>query len=151
VRGILARRGQSDQRYAYKSGGQKLQHQLGATRQAQVPLAHHLYIVIGKANGAKRDGGKNGQPYICVGKVGPEQRRNNNGDGYQHSTHGGRAGFFLVALGAFFTDVLANLEIAELLDDGRANNHAHEERREAGKCRPESDVPENSERRKMRE
>ena len=46
--------------------------------------------------------------------------------------------------------VIADLEIAQLADDGRANNHAHEQRREAGECRPEGDVTENTERRKMR-
>ena len=35
----------------------------------------------------------------------------------------------------FFADVLANLEIAQLPYDGRANNHSHKSA-EAGKCGP---------------
>ncbi len=52
-----------------------------------------------------------------------------------NTAHGGRAGFFLVRLGAVFADVLADLEFAQLLDDVRADEQRDEqrgERREGG-------------------
>jgi hypothetical protein len=58
---------------------------------------------------------------------------------------------YVLALGAFFADVLANLEVTQLPDDGRPNNHSHEERCKAGEGCPERDVTENTERRKVRE
>jgi hypothetical protein len=56
-----------------------------------------------------------------------------------------------MAFGAFFADVLANLEFAQLTDDRRADDQAHEQRRKAGKSRAESNVPENAKWRKMNE
>jgi len=58
------------------------------------------------------------------------------GDRYQHSAHGRSACFLLVALRAFFADVLPDLEITQLPDNGWADNHSHEQRCQAGKRGP---------------
>jgi hypothetical protein len=48
----------------------------------------------------------------------------------------------------FFADVLPDLELAELTNDGWTNDHAHEQRGKAGKRCPKRDVTKNTERRK---
>src|SRR6185312_13996824 len=45
---------------------------------------------------------------------------------------------------------LPDLELTKLANDRRADNHAHEERCEAGKCSAEGDVTEDAKRRKKR-
>ena len=82
-----------------------------------------------------------------VGKVGPEQSGNDDRDGNQHAAHGWGAGFFLVGLGAFFTDVLADLKLPKLADDGRANNEGHKHGRQTGKGGTESYIAKDAKRR----
>ena len=62
-----------------------------------------------------------------IAQVGPQQRRHDDRDGDQHPAHGGRAGFFLVGLRAFFADVLADLKFAQAVDDQRPDDQASEQ------------------------
>ena len=104
-----------------------------------------LCVVVGESYSGVGAGGEYGDPDEAVAEVGPEQRGDDDRDDDEQSAHGGRAGFFLMRLRAFFADVLADLEIAQAVDNERADNECGEKRREAGKRRAERDVTENAE------
>ena len=93
---------------------------LARAGQAQVAAVHHLQIVVGKADGAEGQRGEHRDPDEPVAQVGPQQRGNQHADDNQHAAHGGRAGLFLMGLGTFLADVLADLEFAQAADHGRA-------------------------------
>ena len=66
-------------------------------------------------------------------------------DADEHAAHGGRAGFFQMRLRPVFADELADLELAQLLNDPGADEQRDEQRRERGKCSAESEVAEDPE------
>ena len=68
-----------------------------------------------------------------------------DGDDNEDSAHSGRAGFFLVRLGAFFADVLADLEFAKFLDDVGPDEHSDEQGRERGEDSAEGEIAEDPE------
>ena len=45
---------------------------------------------------------------------------------------------------ALFSNVLADLKLAQLSNDGRANHHGHEHGGEAGERSPECQIPKNA-------
>lgn len=122
-----------------------LPEELGAGRKAEAAALDHLDVVIGKADGTEGRGGEDREPDKGVGRVRPEDGGQQNGDADKHSAHGGRAGFFQVRLGPIFTDKLADLELAQLLNDPGADEQSDEQRRERGKCRAESEIAEDPE------
>ena len=71
---------------------------------------------------AKAQVAKHRDPDEAVAQVGPQQSWDHDGDRDQQAAHGGRAGFFLMSLGAFFADVLADLKFAQAVDDERADD-----------------------------
>jgi hypothetical protein len=54
-----------------------------------------------------------------------------------------------VGLGAFFTNVLPNLEVAQPINDQRTNDESSKQRGEAGERGSESQIAKNSEWRKI--
>src|SRR5215472_6139518 len=151
MRRVLARGRQQYQHQAHQARSQELQQELHPAREPQVSAVDDLDVVVGKANGSKSRGGKDRQPDIGVRQIGPQQRGNDDGYNNQNPAHGGRAGFFLVRAGTFFADVLADLELAQLADDGRPDDQPHEQRGQTGKSRAKGDVTKNAERWKMGE
>src|ERR1051326_4155064 len=112
---------------------------------------HYFEIVVRESDGAERRGRNDCDPYVDVAQVGPKKSRDNDGNRDQQPTHGGRTGFFLVRLRAFFTDVLRDLELPELPHNGRAHDQHHEKRSQAGKGSPKSQVSKDAERREVPE
>ena len=79
-----------------------------------------------KASSAKRASHTKALLRSAHNKVGTAVDKHN-----QHAAHGGRARFFLVILRAFFSDVLANLQLAQLADQPRTE---HESEKHAGEA-----------------
>ena len=91
------------------------------------------------------------QPHKRVGQVAPQQRRHQDGDADQHAAHGRRAALFLVALRAFFADVLADLKLPQPLDDERPDQQPDQQRRQARKHAAKRQIAEDAKERKVRE
>src|SRR5581483_5344199 len=70
-------------------------------------------------------------------------RRQQNRDDNQHTAHRRRAGFLLMRLGTFFTNVLADLKVAQTVDQPGTEEQADQQRRYARVRRPEGDVLKN--------
>ena len=136
---------------AISYAGQALQPKLLPGGEAQIPPVHHLGVVIGKANRGVRAGGEHRNPHEAVAQIGPQQGWNHNGDGNQQAAHSRSAGLFLMRLGTFFADVLADLKFTQAADDQRPDHQSGEQRGQAGKRSAESQITENPERRKVME
>ena len=113
--------------------------------QAEAPPLDDLDVIVGEANGAEGQGGTHYQPDEGIGEVAPQQRGQKDGDTDQYPAHGGGAGLFLVVLRTVFTDVLADLEFAQLIDDEGPNEEGDEHCSETGKSGPERQIPEDAE------
>ena len=135
-----------NQRHGDDEANQGLQQQFAAPVQSQVLLAHHLQIVVGKADCAEGQRGTHHQPDEGVRQIRPEQRGQHDGDHDQQSSHGRRAGFLLMRARSLLADILADLEFAQAADHRRADDERHEQRRQAGKGRAEREVAEDPER-----
>ncbi len=130
---------------------QELVGQLGAAGQAEVAAMHDLQIIVGETDGAEGQRRQHGDPDEAIGQVGPEQRRNQHGDHDEDAAHGRRAGLLLVGLGAVFADVLADLEFAQAMNDGRANDQSDKQCSQAGEGGAEGQIAEDSERADMKD
>src|SRR5277367_1795629 len=108
-------------------------------------------IIVGKTDRAKCQGGKNGNPDKRVAQIGPEQRGHQNRNGNQQTAHGRRTRLFLVSLRTFFADVLPNLKIAQPPNHDGPDDESREERGEAREGCAKSEIPENTEWRKIME
>ena len=106
----------------------------------------HLRIVICESDGCEGEGGEYGDPDETIAQVGPEQRRDDDGDDDEQASHGWRTGFFLVGFWAFLANVLPDLEITQSADDEWPNNQGGKERGQAGEGGAEGDVAEDAER-----
>ena len=115
----------------HDGAGQPLPKQLGARRQAQAAPLDDLDVVVGKADGAEGQRGEDRDPDKGIGGVGPEHRGQQNGDDDEHAAHGGRAGLLQVRLRPVVADVLADLELAQLLDHPGTDEERDQQRRAA--------------------
>ena len=149
--GIFSAVLQSDQRDRNQDAGGSLIAQLGARGKSEIAVMNDFKVVIGKTDRAEGHRGKHGDPYKRIAQVRPEQRRHQDGDGDQQTTHGRRARFFLMSLRTLFANVLPNLEIAQALNHDRPNDQAREKSSEAGESCAESQITENAEWRKIME
>src|SRR5438067_2978206 len=104
-----------------------------------------LGVVVGKSDCGERARGEYGNPDEPVAQVGPEERRHNNRDNNQQSTHGRGPGFFLMSLRAFLPDVLPDLEITQTANHQGTDNESGEKSREAGEGGAEGDVAKDAE------
>ena len=125
--------------------------QLGACGKSEIAVMNDLKVVIGKTDRAEGHRGKHGDPDKRIAQVRPEQRRHQDGDGDQQTTHGRSARFFLMSLRTLFAYVLPDLEIAQALNHDRPNDQAGEKGGEAGESCAESQVTKNAEWRKIME
>src|SRR6185312_10575912 len=103
--GVVALRLHGNERDGDGGGNEELRAELGPSGEAKVAPMDDLDVVIGKTDGSKGQRGTHGQPDERVGQIGPEQRGQQDGDTDEDPAHGGRSGFLLVLLGAFFADV----------------------------------------------
>ncbi len=110
-----------------------------------------LDVIIRKTDGAERQRGAHHQPNKGVRQIGPEQRGQQNRNADEDSAHGGRAGLLLVILRAVFADVLADLELAQLLDHIGTDEQRDHERSERGKGGAKRQIPEDAEGSEVRE
>src|SRR6202790_4353475 len=110
-----------------------------------------LKVVIGKTDRPEGHRRKHRNPDKRIAQVRPQQRRHQDRDRDQQTTHGRRTRFFLMSLGALFADVLPDLKIAQPLNNDRSNDQAGEKGGEAGKCCTERQVTKNTEGRKIME
>ena len=78
-----------------------------------------------------------------------QSRVGTNGNHDQNAAHGGRAGFFLVILWAFFANVLADLKFAQAIDDERPDDQSGKQGSQAGESGAKREIAENTERRKI--
>src|SRR5437588_362432 len=147
--GVKMVRSQNHQHYRHDSSRGKLQQELHASGKAEVSFVHYLQVVVGKANRAKGQNGENDHPDKTVGEISPQQCRNNDGNGDEHAAHGGRAGFLMMGAGTFLANVLANLKFTKLADDGGADDQAHEQSGQTGKCSAKGDITKNAKWRKV--
>ena len=102
----------------------------------------------------KPSGRQHGNPDVDVGEVRPQQRRHERRRQDQQPAHRRRARLRAVRRRTLLADDLADLELAQLADQPRAQQQADGQRREAGRSRAERDVPrdvEHGERRVQRE
>src|SRR5258708_8386583 len=114
--------------------------------ETQVALLGDFSVVVDKTDDSETDESKKRQENEGVCEIGPKQRRHGSGENDQNATHGGRAGFFLVLLWAFFADVLPDLQFADPADqrwaEGKTKKHSLETRVHS----PHGDVAKNIER-----
>ena len=100
---------------------------------------------------AKAQVERDGDPDKAIAQVGPQQRGDDDGNRNQQAAHGGRACFFLMSLGAFFADVLADLKFAQAVDDHRTNDQSGEQGGQAGEGSAKRQIAENAEWREVME
>ncbi len=139
----LTAHGQQHQRNGH--AGDDLQAHLLRRGQAQIPPLDDLDVVIGKTDGAEGQRGKHHQPDEGIGKVAPQQRGQEDGNTDEHAAHGRGAGLFLVALGTVLANVLADLKLAQLLNDERPDEQSDEHRGETGEGSAKRQIPEDAE------
>ena len=134
-----------NKRDADGSGGDALPQELGAGREAEAAALDDLDVVVGKTDGAEGERGKDSNPDEGIGRIGPEDCGEQDGDADEDAAHGGGAGFFEVRLRAVFANELADLELAQFLNDVGADEKRDHERRERGKGGAEGEVAEDPE------
>lgn len=127
-------------------GGNGLPEQLGARGEAEVAALYYFDVVVYESDGAEGERRENSDPDERIGKIGPEQRGQNDCDEDEHAAHSGRAGFLLVRLRTFFADVLADLELAQLLDDEGTDDERNEKGRERREGSAEGQIAKDAER-----
>ena len=115
----------------------------------KIPPVHYFDVVVGESDGGESAGGKHCDPDKEIAEVGPQQRRNHDGDRDQQAAHGRSAGLLLMRLGTFFANELADLKFAQTVDDDRADDECGEKRGEAGERCTKRQVPKNTEWRKV--
>ncbi len=123
-----------------------MESELAAAGEAEVAPFGDLGVVVAETDGAEAEEAEERDPDVGVVEVGPEEGGHDDGDDDQDAAHGGGAGFLLVRLGAFLADVLADLEIAQVVDHPGAEGDAKKERGEAGAGGAEGGVAEDAER-----
>src|ERR1700722_1387847 len=125
--------------------GNDLQTDLLHRGKAEIPPLNDFDVIIGKANRAESEHGAHDQPDERFGKIAPQQCGQKDGDAYEHSAHGWRAGLLLVVFGTVFADVLADLKLAQLLNDERPDQQRDEHRGKTGKSSAKRQIPEDAE------
>ena len=145
LRGEHSELRQHHQRDGNRGAGEALPEELGARREAEAAPLDHLDVVVGKTDGAEGERGEDGNPDKGIGGIGPEHSGQQNGDADEHAAHGGRAGLLEVRLGAVFADELADLELAQLLNDVGADEKRDHQRRERGEGGAKGEIAEDPE------
>ena len=128
-----------------------LPEELGAGGEAEAAALDDLDVVVGKADGAEGERGEDGDPDEGIGGVGPEHGGQQDGDDDEDAAHGGRARLLLVRLGPVFADVLADLELTQLLNDVGPDEQGDQQRGERGEGGAEREIAEDPEGVKERE
>src|SRR5580698_9109261 len=136
---------QNAENHSHADGDESLPEKLGARGEAKIAAHHDLDVVVGEAHGAESQRRDHRNPDEGISEIGPEQRGQHDGDHDKHAAHGGRAGFLLVRLRAFFADVLADLKLAQLLNDVGADKQAYQQRRQRGEGGPEREIAKDAE------
>ena len=145
LRGIQATALHDDQSHRNEETGQNLKAELGTRRKPQISTLHHFYIVVRKSNCGEGARGSNGEPDEDIAQIRPQQGGNHDGNGNEQAAHCRSARFFLVGLGPFFANVLANLKFAQAADYQRADDQGSEQGRQAGKGGTKSQIAKNAE------
>lgn len=78
-----------------QSGHQNLPQKLGPGTQALVLMVMNFKPVVEKAHQTESQIYEQGQPYINIGQVGPQQRAHPGSEGDEQAAHGGRAALAL--------------------------------------------------------
>src|SRR6185437_7655289 len=138
-----------NKRYRNQYAGKNLESKFRARSQAEIPLVHSFGVVIGESDGSKGQGGKHSNPDEWIGEIGPQQGWNNYGNHDQNASHGGSAGFLLVILWAFFSNVLADLKFTQTIDHERPDDQSGKKGSQAGESGAKRKIAENTERRKI--
>src|SRR2546430_9556184 len=108
---------------------------------------NNLSVVVGESNRGKCASGDYRNPHESIRQIGPQQGRNDDRNCNQQPTHRGCARFFLMGLRAFFANILADLELAQAIDNQRSDNQSCEQCSKAGKGSAKSQVTKDAERR----
>ena len=114
--------------------------------EAEVLLLGDFGVVVNEADNRKSRQGEERDQNEGIREISPEQRRNCRGQHDEHATHRRRSRFFLMGLGTFFADILANLKLAQLANQPRTKDQRQEHRGQAGVNRAHRDVAKNVER-----
>ena len=104
---------------------------LAPAADAEVLVLGDLGVVVQETNSAVSHQGEDGDPDVGIAQVRPEERGDDDGNNDEDAAHGGRACFFLMGFRPFLTDVLSDLELAELMDQPGSEGNAEEQRRQA--------------------
>ena len=125
----------------HAAGGQKqrqgraqAEHRLGqvfgARRQPLAVAFDHLEVIVHPADDAEAGGHADGDPDVAVAQVGPEQRRDNDGDQNQRAAHGRCAGLAQMGLRAVAAHRLADLILAQRADQPGTKQQGHAQGRQ---------------------
>ena len=101
--------------------------------------------VVEKAHQTESQIYEQGQPYINIGQVGPQQRAHPGSEGDEQAAHGGRARFGLVSQYVLM-NLLAEFQTVEQGDEARSHQDGDHQSEEHGPRRPERDIAEHVER-----
>src|SRR2546430_6450528 len=110
---------------------------------------NNLSVVVGESNRGKCASGDYRNPHESIRQIGPQQGRNDDRNCNQQPTHRGCARFFLMGLRSFFANILADLELAQAIDNQRSDNQSCEQCSKAGKGSAKSQVTKDAERREV--
>ncbi len=113
----MGRRGIEDDRHDQRD--RRLPEVLPAGDQTVGILAHHLEVVIGKADGTIGSQHEQHQPDIGVVEAAPEQHRGEDGGQDHQTAHGGGATLAEVGLGTVVADHLAEFQDLQATDETR--------------------------------
>ncbi len=107
---------------------------------------NHLDVIVGKTDGAESASVETitSQTNGLL-RSAPQQRRQQDGNADQHAAHSRRARFLLMILGAVLANVLADLKLAQFLDDERSDEKRDQQRRETGEGSAKRQIPEDAE------
>ena len=133
-----------------QQGQHCLGHQFSAAGQAPIVLLDDLEIVVIEADEAEAQGYHDHHPDVGIVEFRPEEGGNQGGEDDHQAAHGGGAVLGKVGLGAVFPDILADLQLPQLVNEPGAHHHGDDQGGENGEDGPEGDVAEDIEAAKHR-
>src|SRR5579863_2416545 len=132
IGGISSGRRQQHQSYSKQDSDQNLQHDFAAPGEAEIAPAQHLLVIVPETDSRKGQRDDDGQPHKDVAEIGPKERRHENAEIDQYTSHGGRARFGAMRLRTFLADELSDLKFLQLADSRRTGNDRKQQGRDAG-------------------
>src|SRR5438309_2816331 len=106
LRRVSAVGGQDKKRDTHDQADENLEINLLLRSETQIALLRDFRVIINKTNGGKTEKREQREQDKWIGQIRPKENRHSRGKNDEHPTHGWRARFLFVLLGALLTDEL---------------------------------------------